>query len=193
MTEIQSLKITNVGTLPLTLAEAKAHLRVLHTDDDAQISALIAAAVDEFEQRTGRAFSAITAQLRLNQFPEYEIAIPRPPLQAVSSITYTTAAGVVTLAAEAYSVDATHSPGLITPTNGWPAAIDRPGSIVVSFTGGNPAGCSARIKNALLLWLDLHYHEQKEDTARRMTERIDGILSDRSIHYPALAGLTVQD
>jgi uncharacterized phiE125 gp8 family phage protein len=179
--------------LPVTLAEAKSHLRILHTEDDAQITNLIAAAVDEFEQRTGRAFSAITAQLRLSEFPDESIAIPRPPLQAVSSVTYTTAAGVVTMPGGDYLVDSTHSPGLITPTNGWPAAIDRPGSIVVSFTAGNPAGCSARIKNALLLWLDLHYHEQKEDTARRIQSRIDGILSDRSIHHPDLAGLTVQD
>lgn len=190
---MKSLKISGVGAMPISLAAAKAHLRVLHEDDDAVITNLILAAVDEFEQRTGRAFSAITAQLRLSEFPDDAIAIPRPPLQAVSSITYTTSAGVVTMPAGDYVVDATHSPGLITHVSTWPAAIDRPGSIVISFTAGNPAACSARIKNAILLWLDLHYHEQKEDTARRTKERIDGILSDRSIHHPDLAGLTVQD
>ena len=190
---LRSLKIVTVGTLPITLATAKAHLRILHDDDDAQITNLIVAGVEEFEQRTGRAFSAITAQLRMNEFPAEAIAIPRPPLQAVSSITYTTAAGVVTLAADNYTVDATHSPGLITPTTSWPTAIDRPGSIVVSFTAGNPAACSARIKNALLLWLDLHYHDSKDDTARRISSRIDAILADRCIHAPDLSGLTVQD
>lgn len=165
----------------------------MHNDDDTPITNLITAGVEEFEQKTGRAFSAITAQLRLNEFPEDAIAIPRPPLQAVSSITYTTAAGVVTLAGGEYSVDPTHSPGLITPTTSWPAAIDRPGSIVISFTAGNPASCSARIKNALLLWLDLHYHKHDDTTAQRITDRIGGILSDRSIHHPDLAGLTVQD
>lgn len=190
---LRSLKIVTVGTLPITLATAKAHLRILHDDDDAQITNLIAAGVEEFEQRTGRAFCAITAQLRMNEFPAEAIAIPRPPLQAVSSITYTTAAGVVTLAAETYTVDATHSPGLITPITSWPTAIDRPGSIVVSFTAGNPAACSARIKNALLLWLDLHYHDNKDDTARRISSRIDAILADRCIHAPDLSGLTVQD
>jgi uncharacterized phiE125 gp8 family phage protein len=181
-----------VGTLPVSLATAKAHLRVLHNDDDTQIGNLIAAGVEELEQKTGRAFSAISAQLSLSEFPDGPIAIPRPPLVAVSSITYATSAGSVTLPAGDYTVDASHTPGLITPRISWPStAIDRPGSIVVSFTAGDPANCSRRVQNALLVWLDMNYHEFPWLESRRMAERIAAVVDGVTLHYSDFAGLTV--
>ncbi len=188
----RSLKILDVTTLPLTLATAKEYLRLLHDDDDTQISNLIAAGVEEFEQRTGRAFSAMSAELRLSEFPCGAIAIPRPPLVAVSSITYTNPAGeVVTLDSSEYTVDASHAPGLVSTPVDWPVNLERPGSIVVSFTAGDPDNCSKRILNALLLWLDLNYHDNDGPTAARLTARIDAILSDRALHAPGLQSVTV--
>jgi uncharacterized phiE125 gp8 family phage protein len=188
----RSLKILDVSTVPLTVATAKEYLRVLHNDDDTQIENLIAAGVEEFEQRTGRAFSAMSAELRLSEFPCGSISIPRPPLVAVSSITYTNRAGeVVTLDSSEYTVDTSHAPGLVSTPVDWPVNLERPGSIVVSFTAGDPDNCSKRILNALLLWLDLHYHDNDGPTAARLTARIDAILSDRALHAPGLQSVTV--
>lgn len=47
------VRITPPSTLPVSLAEAKAHLRVDHDDDDVVIEAYIAAAVDHLDGWTG--------------------------------------------------------------------------------------------------------------------------------------------
>lgn len=96
-----------------------------------------------------------------------------------------------------YVVDATSSPALIVPTTSWPAgALDRPGSIVITFAAGNAATVSAQIKNALLVWLDLQYHDQGNElisSAGRMTTRVETILQNHSLRHVGLAGLTVRE
>lgn len=53
------LTVTTPATVePVTLAEAKAHLRLIHTDDDAMVSGLISAAREAVELRTGLALAA---------------------------------------------------------------------------------------------------------------------------------------
>ena len=71
---------------PVTLAEAKAHLKIDTTDDDALITALIPAARARAEWHTGRALVTQGWTLWLDAWPDI-IAIPLPPLQAVASVT----------------------------------------------------------------------------------------------------------
>lgn len=193
----RSLKITGVSSLPVTLQTVKAHLRVLHNDDDSQIGELIAAGVDDFERRTGRAFSRQTGTLSLSEFPDGSIAIPRPPLVSVESITYVDSGGVQqTLSPADYVVSSVGAPGLVSPVtslSSWPVALERAGSVVVSFTAGDPAVCSKRIRHALLLWVDLHYHKNDETTAKRIESRIESVLSGQSLRHPGLNSLTVTD
>lgn len=202
----RTLTVLTVGTLPIDLATAKTRLRVRHADDDSTITAMIAAGVEEFEQRTGRAFSRITAKFGLSQFPVSQtacnarlsdtnsIAIPRPPLISVESITYLDSAGVVqTLSPSAYVVSTAGAPAMISlaPGYSWPVALVRPNSILISFTAGDPANASPRIRDALLLWLDLQYHEQEPATAARIQARIDSILMNKSLRHPGLESMTV--
>src|SRR5678809_194962 len=86
--------ITPPEETPVTLEEAKAHLRIDHDDDDVYVQGLIDAATGMVDGRygsLGRALEPQTWELVLDRFPcwPYHICIPLPPLLSVDSITYT--------------------------------------------------------------------------------------------------------
>ena len=77
---------------PLTLAEAKDHLRIGSSDtsDDMIVSALIAAARRWAEEELGASIITQTWQLTLSGFPcdSEPIRVPRGPVQSVTSVSY---------------------------------------------------------------------------------------------------------
>lgn len=91
--------VTEPTAEPLSLDEAKAHLRVEHEYDDSTIAALITAARKYCETVTKRALVTQTLRLTRDTFPGacegWILRLPRPPLQSVSSIKYATDEGRV--------------------------------------------------------------------------------------------------
>ncbi|MGD9644058.1 MAG: head-tail connector protein [Elusimicrobiales bacterium] len=156
---------------PVSLAEAKNHLRVDVADDDGLISALIAAAREYCEAFQNRAYVTQTWQLWLDAWPEgNEIRIPRPPLQAVNAIKYYGADGAeYTLAPADYLVDTQSEPGrlVLAPGRGWPSVTLRPASAVcVEFVAGYgaPNKVPQRVKQAILLLVG-HWYDTREIAA----------------------------
>jgi uncharacterized phiE125 gp8 family phage protein len=99
---------------PVTLAEAKAHLRLDTDADDAYISALITAARERVELFLRRALITQTFEYTIDRFPVNAyliyttsfIDLPRPPLRSVEWIKYVDAAGnLQTLPPGTYVVD----------------------------------------------------------------------------------------
>jgi uncharacterized phiE125 gp8 family phage protein len=159
---------------PVTLAEAKAHLRVDGTDEDALISALILAAREHCEAATGRVLVQQTWDLKLDRFPCL-IEVPLPPLRSVASISYLDDAGASqTLAGAYYLVDAASEPARITPSYGqsWPSTYPVTGAVTVRFVAGYPddgnsppdlvANVPQSIKLAMLLLIG-HWFEHRSD------------------------------
>lgn len=158
------IKITEPGDeLPITLADAKVHLREDLADNanDAYIKALILVARAAAEDRTGRTLVTTTWQLTLDDWctrpvrtghlapsdvaryggrPRMDvIELARSPLQSVVSIKYIDVAGVQqTLAPAAYLVDNTSEPGRVVPAPGlaWPAIRFQPSAIQIQFKAG---------------------------------------------------------
>lgn len=133
------------------------------TDHDTFLDeVLIPAATDRGQLATQRQFITADWALRLDGFPcgDGAIEVPRPPLQAVTSITYVDPAGVTqTLAASAYQVDAPQGPrcarGRIRPAYGyqWPATRDQLNAVTVFFTcgyGDVPEAIPGLLRMALL-------------------------------------------
>lgn len=71
---------------PVTLEEAKAHLRVDHPDDDALIMGLIGAATEACERHTRRSLMARTLRLTRDYWPLGPVELPRPPLLSVERV-----------------------------------------------------------------------------------------------------------
>ena len=149
---------------PVSLSEAKAHCREFGSDNDGLIAGYLAAARSHAEVYTGRAFATQTLQLTIDgDWPEGCIALPRPPLQSVTSIQYTDTSGVLqTLAADQYRVDTTAHQGVIQPAYGvtWPAVRDQSRTIVVTYVAGYTQ-IPDPIRQAILM-LTNHYFENRE-------------------------------
>jgi uncharacterized phiE125 gp8 family phage protein len=162
--------ITPPAIEPVSLADAKAHLRVDTGDDDALITRLIAAARETAERATGRAFMAQTWRLWLDCWPnDWAIEIPRPPLIGVSSITVYDALGNATVVdAGSYLVDAASIPGRVVFRNTVLPPVNLRGAqaIAVEFDAGYGADADdvpAGICEGVLAWI-AHLYESRGDT-----------------------------
>ena len=94
------------------------------TTHDAHLQRLIAGAVRDVERYTRRALITQTWQLTLKDFPEWELALPRPPLQSVTSIVYQDEDGVEqTLSTSLYQVSSRSTPAVLIPAYNevWPS------------------------------------------------------------------------
>jgi len=141
---------------PLTLAEAKLHLRVDAdiTDDDSLISALIVTARQQAEHRTGRALVSQQWRLGLDCFPDDSLELPKPKLLSVESITYLDGDGVrQTISAADYEVITDELVGRIIPAYGksWPSCREHPGSVRVDYTCGY--GAAADVPQSIKAWM----------------------------------------
>lgn len=140
--------VTPPAEEPVSLAEAKAHLRVDHAAEDALITSLIAAARQLLEQKIDQAIVARTLRQTMRGFDAKpaardgdRIRLYLPPLISVSSVRYRDEAGTVqTLAPSGYVVDAagTSGPGWIEPAPGvsWPSTQDHPAAVEIEYVAG---------------------------------------------------------
>lgn len=149
---------------PVTLDEAKAHLRVQVADDDALITGLIIAARRLVEARLNRSLISTTWDYFLDAFPwgggyfnrairangpdpgnpnwlpgfVQPVVLPRPPLLSIVSVLYVDMAGVSQSLDFSGFVVSLGSPGGIAPafTTQWPQVQPRPDAIAIRFTAG---------------------------------------------------------
>ncbi len=135
---------------PLSVADAKLHLRVDGEDEDALITGIIAAAVDHVERATG---------LVLSQRPVSEpvagfgARLNTWPITSIDSITYTDGVGASqTLDVGAWSTNLLSRPVRLSPiSSGWPALGAGDAPVTVNMTAGYedgkvPAGIVAALK-----------------------------------------------
>lgn len=161
--------VTPPSAEPLTLADAKAHLRVEHTAEDALIEGYISAARARCEEYQRRAYLTQTWELTLDGFPYGAIRLPRPPLQSVESVTYRDADGVMrTMDPDAYRVDTDGDVGEISlaPGASWPPARSGTGAVRVRFVAGaeDLQDVSETVRQAMRFYVG-HYYANREAVA----------------------------
>ena len=126
---------------PITLAEAKSHLRITSTDEDALIETWIKAVREYCEGYQNRAYITQTWELSLDRFPDNSIIkVPLPPLQDITSIKYYDPEGTEKeFSSDDYEVDTYSEPGRVSLGYGksWPSEILRPvNGVIIEFIAG---------------------------------------------------------
>jgi uncharacterized phiE125 gp8 family phage protein len=154
---------------PVTVAEAKAHLRIDVDTEDSLLTGYLLAAREQCELLAKRAFVTQTIQLRLEMWPYGDvIPLPRPPLQSVTSIVYTDSDGnATTMPSADYIVDSASEPGrvILGYAGSWPSVTLQPGpSIVITYVAGygDAEDVPQRYKQAIEL-LAGHFFENREE------------------------------
>ena len=158
--------ITAPTSEPVTLAEAKLHLRVDDTTDNALIAALISAARQYVEERCWIAILDQTWALGLEEWPEEPIRLPKTPLGKLPTITlvrYKDAAGAwVTVSSSVYTVLPTGEFSL-NAGQSWPSVGWSVWPIEVQYTVGfGAAGQVPELLKALIKLMVGHLYENRE-------------------------------
>lgn len=156
---------------PVTRDEAKAHLRVTDTAEDALIDRLIAVARAAAEAHTGRAFVTQSFRLARDDWPDKLcLPLPCPPLLAINDVRLYDAEGNASIwDASSYTVDTRFTPGRLCLRSGWtwPVPGRAQGGIEIDFHAGFGAAASdvpVAIRQAVLM-LVAHLYENREAVA----------------------------
>ncbi|MFC4623835.1 head-tail connector protein, partial [Daeguia caeni] len=129
------------ATMPVSLSEAKAHLRVDHDDQDDLITAQIKAAtayLDGWSGILGRALITQTWRQEFGRFADH-LPLPLAPVTAIDSVSYFDAGNVQQVldpGLYALHTDACGAHVEPQPGNAWPATFRRADAVSIIFTAG---------------------------------------------------------
>jgi hypothetical protein len=189
MSQPQYSLITPPTAEPLTLDEAKAHLRIYSTDEDHTVARCLKAARQRTESLTGRQLMPATWMLTMDAWPNSGtsptadlsepdsiaswvgrrdgIRLRRSPVTAVTSVQYLSSStgALTTLNSSAYELVPRVEPGLLIPAYGstWPSARAQPGAVRITFTAGytSVSLIPEELRHYILLVLtDLYEHRE---------------------------------
>lgn len=162
--------VTQPAKEPVTIEEAKRHLRIDTTDSDEEIKALITTARRYVERDTRRSLITQTWRSEYWNFPRRGrayVQLAHGPISAITGVTYIDTASVVqTLDPSLYVADlAREIPRVYSaPHACWPCCLDQPGSVKVTYTTGyGPAADDVpRELRYAILFLMAHWFANRE-------------------------------
>lgn len=184
------------GDVPVTLDEAKLHLRITHNDDDAFLTALIQTAASICETAVGLALVNRRYLLSLDAWPgstpdgwwdgvregadlrtaKNELVLPRPPLVEVQEIiVYAEDGSAETFSPENYFVDTLGLPGRIVLKPGVAAPVPgrKSAGISIFYTAGygtKPDEMPVALKQGIKQLVAHLYEHRGDDEGRALQQ-----------------------
>jgi uncharacterized phiE125 gp8 family phage protein len=156
---------------PITLSEAKAHVRVTSSDHDAVLAVCIAAARDLAEQYTGIKLVTQTVTFSARHFRTV-MDLPAAPLQSLSIQYLDTEKESQTLNPALYDISGVST---LRPTvsradgASWPSLYNHPEAVTITAVVGYEAVPDA-IRSALLLMIGHLFDNREAVNAETMSE-----------------------
>lgn len=147
---------------PISLAEARAHLRLDDGVEDSIVNALIAFAREATEKHLRRALVTQTLREYIDEWPNRNhrlrgrgVLLPRCPVQSIVHVKYVASDGTLTTIAEGeYELDNVEEPNGVYPAYGlsWPTPRAKINAIQIEFVAGYGAAedVPEGIKRAML-------------------------------------------
>lgn len=170
MSDYQSVAPT---TTAITLNDAKSHLNVSSTADDALITSQIKAATQLLENKCSRCFVTQTRVLKADTFFDSRYSYcnrlypVRSPLKSVTSIAYLDENGAsTTLPSSDYVVSTGDQPGFVAPSYNatWPDVYAQPNSVTITYVAGHStvsSGVPENVKQAVRMVVG-HWYRNRE-------------------------------
>jgi uncharacterized phiE125 gp8 family phage protein len=189
---------TGAATLPVSLTEAKAHLRVVDfTGDDDYIVSLIDAATTWCEDYCDRTFADKTYTVAFDDWPALRTELPRPPVRlngtatsATVTISYVDTSGstqTLTWAqsgTQQFRVDRDHVPCLIYPLylQDWPSVRLDDKSVQITYLAGygGAANVPTPAKHAIKMLVG-HWYANREavgSVGRELEMAVSALLAN---------------
>lgn len=171
------VRIADPAATPVSVSDCKAHLRILHSDEDALITGLLNAAVAYVDGHgvLGRAMVTQTWRQTVGQNPG-TVRLQMAPFQSLAAVKYFDTSGVEqTATLSDFDVFGGADSTTVSPKPGfsWPTAQDRPDAIAIEYVAGDgDAGdVSAGIKQAILM-LVAHWYEHRETAVEKSQSEV---------------------
>jgi uncharacterized phiE125 gp8 family phage protein len=153
---------------PVTLAEAKAHLRVDGSAEDTLIASLIVTSRLHIEAALGLALITQSWSCFLDTWPPgRDIVLPLRPVQSIAAVRlYAADESLQTVPSDTYALDSASTPArLVRKANlAWPKPTRAANGIEIALVAGYgnaAANVPAPIRQAILL-LIAHWYEHRE-------------------------------
>jgi len=134
----------------VSLAEAKGHFRILHSDEDVDIARVIEASTEKAEQITNRQLAVATYEGYLDVFVPC-LALPKPPFKSVAKVEYIDVEGNTKAWSDFY-VDDVAEPSMLY-FDAFPSDVKTTGvnNVIVTFDCGYDA-----VPAAIKSWILIH-------------------------------------
>ena len=172
-------------TLPISVADAKAHLRVTHSDHDSLIEDLIWGGAKAFEKAANVCLSAQTWKAFFDKGYEY-IELWKYPVTGISAVQYYDGDNAFqTLSTDDWfsnvntgSIAWDPRPAVITIED-IPSTYDRDDAVIITFTAGYTT-IDYDVKHAILAWVYRMYENPNDPVTERLSFFDNIVSSNRS-------------